>query len=193
LTALLAMLVGRAARADEPRLDDDAWRVRSTGPLTVDGGLVLASPAALQNGLSTGVGVGASYGRLLAWGLRASWSTATESSVDWTVTQADWKLRATAALQTSAGRGRFALRLGLGPTFVQETRLRNQGMRAGLTGSALTTSALTSVPAGDLDGVVAVHIAGRWLLTMSGGPSVTVVGGQARVGWTAQLGTGWQP
>jgi hypothetical protein len=190
----LAVSAGTApeARADGPPPDTGIWKVRSEGPLTIDGGLVLGQPAALGAGLSTGVGAGASYGRRLALGLRASWSTATESSLAWEVTQADIRLRATAALQGAVGRGRFALRLGLGPTIVHESRLRNQGMRAGLTGSDLETSATTTLAAGDLEGVVAVHIAGPWLLTMSGGPTLTIIDGGGHFGWTTLIGTGWQ-
>jgi hypothetical protein len=192
--ALLALAgAPRPARAEGPAPDAGIWRVRPEGRLTVDGGLVLGQPAALGTGLSTGVGAGASYGRLVAVGLRASWSSATESSLAWQVTQADFKLRATAALQRAAGRGRFALRLGAGPTIVHETRLRNQGVRAGLTGTDLQTSATAALAAGDLEGVVAIHIVGPWLLTMSGGPSLTIIDGGAHVGWTALIGTGWQP
>jgi hypothetical protein len=193
LVALAALAAAREARGDGPAPEVGIWRVRSQGPLTVDGGLALAQPAALGTGLSTGVGAGASYGRRVALGLRASWSTATESSLAWQVTQADFKLRATAALQGAVGRGRFALRLGAGPTIVHETRLRNQGMRAGLTGADLQTSATATLPAGDLEGVVAIHIAGPWLLTMSGGPTLTILDGGAHLGWTALIGTGWQP
>jgi hypothetical protein len=193
LVILLASIVHRPATAQGPRPDDRAWSVRSTGRLTVDGGFVMASPAALGTGFSTGVGAGASFGRVLAWGLRASWSTATESSLPWTVTQADLKLRATAAIQRDVGRGKLALRLGLGPTIVHETRLRNQGMRAGLIGNELQTSSFSTLPGADLEAMVTVHIAGRWLLTTSGGPSMTLLDGKARAGWTAQIGAGWQP
>jgi len=184
--ALVALAAAaRQARADGPAPDAGIWRVRSGGPLAIDGGLVLGQPAALGTGLSTGVGAGASYGRLLAVGLRASWSTATESSMAWQVTQADYKLRATAAVQRAVGRGRLALRLGAGPTLVHETRLRNQ--------STLQTSATSPLAAGELEGVVAVHIVGPWLLTMSGGPSLTIIDGGAHVGWTSLIGAGWQP
>jgi hypothetical protein len=190
---LIAALMGHSAHAEGPRSNDDSWMVSSKGDLTLDGGFVLATPAALETGISTGVGAGAAFGRRFALGLRGEWSSATESSLAWTVTQSDFKLRATVALQAAAGRGRFALRLGLGPTVVYETRLRNQGMRAGLTGSDLETRAFSTLPAANLDGVIAVHIAGRWLLTMSGGPALTIIDGRARLGWTAQLGAGWQP
>jgi len=195
LLALLAplMVAGRPARADGPAPDAGVWRVRSEGRLTIDGGLVLGQPAALGTGLSTGAGAGASYGRLLAVGVRASWSTATESSLAWQVTQADYKLRATAAIQGAVGRGRFALRLGAGPTIVHETRLRYQAARAMATGSAAETSATAGLAAGDLEAVVAVHIAGPWLLTVSAGPSLTIIDGGAHTGWTALIGTGWQP
>ncbi len=161
--------------------------------MTADGGLIFGLPADLESGFSTGVAAGLMFGRRLAAGVRVSWSTATVSSLAWTVSHADLRLRATAAIQQEAGRGRFALRLGLGPTIVRETRLRNQGTRAGLTGTALGTSALAALPAGDLEAVVAVHIAGPWLLMLSGGPSVAVADRKVRTGWTAQLGAGWQP
>ena len=190
---LVGVLLGGTARAEGPLLTDDTWRVRAPGPLTVDAGLILGLPAAFPTGMSTGVGAGAMLGRRLAWGIRASWSTASESSIDWTVTRADLKLRAAVAIQHDAGRGRLALRLGLGPTIVHEDRLRNQGARAGLTGSDLETTALTALPAADLEAVVAVHVAGPWLLTMSGGPTVVVADGTLHGGWVAQLGAGWQP
>lgn len=190
---MVATAVGRGARGETPRDDDDAWRVRSSAPLLVDGGLVFGAPASLPTGLSAGIGGGASYGRLFAIGFRAAWSTATESSLAWTVTQSDFKLRATAAFQGTVGRGLLALRLGLGPTVVHESRLRNQGARAGLSGTDLGTTAWAPMPAADLDAIVALHIAGRWLLTMSAGPTVTESDGHGRFGWSAQIGTGWQP
>jgi hypothetical protein len=190
---VLGAVLCSTAHAEGPLLTDDTWRVRAPGPLTVDGGLILGLPTAFSTGLSTGVGAGATFGRRIAWGVRASWSSATESSIDWTVARADFKLRAAVAVQHDAGRGRLALRLGLGPTFVHEDRVRNQGMRAGLTGTDLETSAWAALPAADLEAVVGVHIAGPWLLTMSGGPSVVLSDGAVHGGWVAQLGAGWQP
>ena len=171
----------------------DTWRYRSGGDLAVDGGLAVGFPAALPTGLAKGAGIGLTMGRTLAWGVRASWLTATESSLPWTVTHSDLKLRATGALQTSAGRGTLGLRLGVGGTLVHESRVRNQGMRAGLMGSELETSAFRLLPAADLDAVVALHIAGPWLLMTSGGPSVDLLDGKLHGGWSAQLGVAWQP
>jgi hypothetical protein len=188
-STLAAASLVAPARAET---DDGAWRVRSTGRLTLDAGLVAGHPAALDTGLSTGVGAGATFGRTLALAVRASWSTATESSTAWSVTQDDLRLRLGGSLQRDVGRGRFALRLGLGPTIVHEARARNQGARAGLTGSALETTAWSTLPTADLEGVVAVHVAGPWLLVLSGGASVSDVDGHARAGFIAQLGTGWQ-
>jgi hypothetical protein len=189
----LAVFVLAAMAHGPARADDPAWRVQSAGRLTVDGGFVMAAPAALDTGFSTGVGAGAMFGRVLAWGLRASWSSATESSIVWKVTHADLKVRAAVALQHDVGRGRFALRVGVGPTIVREGRVRNQGMRAGLTGSDLETSSFSTLPAADFEGVVTIHVVGRWLLAVSGGPSLTVVDKRGRFGWTAQIGVGWQP
>jgi hypothetical protein len=196
LTVLLTCCVAlpRASRADDGALlSDDTWRYRSTGDLAVDGGLAVGYPAALPTGLSRGVGVGIADGHNLAWGARASWVTATESSLPWMVTQSDLRLRVTGALQTSAGRGTIGVRLGLGGTLVHETRVRNQGMRAGLSGGELETSAYRMLPAADLDAVIALHVAGRWLLVTAGGPSVDLLDGKAHAGWNAQLGVAWQP
>jgi hypothetical protein len=188
-----ALVLGVATTAGA-QVADDTFRVHSTGRLTVDGGLIMGMPAALGTGLSTGVGGGVTFGGgLIAWGARASWASATESSISWTVTHADLRLRAAAAIQVAAGRGRFALRLGIGPTMIHESRVRNQGARAGLTGSDLETSAFVLLPAADVEAVVALHIAGPWLLTIGGGPSLALESGNARGGWTAQLGAGWQP
>jgi hypothetical protein len=171
----------------------DTWRYRSGGDLAVDGGLAVGFPAALPTGLAKGAGLGVTMGRTLAWGVRASWLTATESSLPWTVTHSDLKLRATGALQASAGRATVGLRLGLGVALVHESRVRNQGMRAGLMGSELETSAFRLLPAADLDAVIALHIAGPWLLMTSGGPSVDRLDGKLHGGWSAQLGVAWQP
>ena len=187
-------LTASAAWADEARRPvDDEWPVQSTGPLAVDAGLVLALPATWQTGLSSGIGAGVTRGRRFAWGVRGSWSTATESSLVWTVSHDDFRLRGVAVLQQPAGRGVFALRLGLGPTFIYEHRTRNQGARAGLTGSDLENSALATFPGADLEGVVTLHVIGRWSLTVSGGPTAVIADGALHGGWTAQLGAGWQP
>jgi hypothetical protein len=197
VVAALALTVSAAraqvGNASRPVPVDDDFPVQPTGSLALDAGLVLALPATWQTGLSSGIGAGMTRGRRFAWGVRGSWSTATESSLVWTVSHDDFRLRAVAALQQPAGRGVFALRLGLGPTFVYEHRTRNQGARAGLTGSELETSALAVFPAVDLEGVVTLHILGRWSLVLSGGPTVLVADGALQGGWTAQLGAGWQP
>src|SRR5262245_32840519 len=101
-------------------LTDDTWRYRSDGNIAIDGGLVVGFPTALTTGLASGVGAGVTIGRDLAWGARASWVTATESSLPWTVTHDDLRLRMTGALQKAAGRGTFGLRLALGGTLVRE-------------------------------------------------------------------------
>jgi len=191
LTAVL--LVGALPAESRADVTADVWRVRSAGSLTVDGGLFLGPATALGPSLSSGLGFGVTRGDRFAWEARASWSTATESSIPWTVTQADLRLRGGVALQRRLGRARVGLRLGLGPTIVHETRVRNQGMRAGLSGADLETSTYSALPAGDLEGLVAVHVFGPWLLALSGGPSASVHDGSAHGGWIAQLGVGWQP
>jgi hypothetical protein len=147
----------------------------------------------LDTGMATGVGAGITYGRRFALGARASWASATESSTVWTVTHDDYRLRGVAAVQQPVGRGVFALRLGAGASVVHESRTRNQGQRAQLMGSDLMNTATALLPGGELEAVVAVHIAGPWLLALSGGPSAIIDSGALRAGWTAQLGVGWQP
>jgi hypothetical protein len=191
--AVAHVLHSTTARADGPVQLDDRWPVRSGGRLTIDGGVMLALPAALGTGLSTGVGAGAMVGRRFRLGLRIAGSTATESSIDWAVTHTELRLRAAADFQHVAGRGAFGIRLGVGPTIVHETRDRNQAARAGLTGSAAQTTAFSMLPSVDLDAVVGLHIAGPWLLMVSGGPSASWVSGDFKAGWSALVGTGWQP
>ena len=191
---LLALAVSGAAVAAEPaRLADDQWVVRSAGRLALDAGLVMGPPLTLPSGLSAGFGAGLTYGRRLALGVRASWSTATESSLVWTVTHDDYRLRAVAIAQQPLGRGVIGLRLGVGTTVVHEDRTRIQGARAGLTGADLASSSLAALPAGELEAVVSVHVAGPWLMTLSGGPAMVVSDGAFHTGWLAGLGAGWQP
>jgi hypothetical protein len=192
LAASLAF--GRAARADDGvLLTDDTWRYSRSGDLAVDAGFATAAPTALATGLALGGTAGLTIGRDIAWGIRAAWLTASESSEVWRVTHRDLRLRATAALEATAGRGTLALRLGVGGTLVHEVRRRNQGMRAGLDDDAREISALAMLPAADLDAVVALHVAGPWRLLVTGGPSIALDRGALRTGWITQLGVGWQP
>jgi hypothetical protein len=190
---LLVAGVSATARADEPTLVASGVQVRSSGPLTVDGGLFFGLPSALGTGLSSGVEAGVARGRVFVWEAQASWSSATESSITWTVTQSDLRLRVGAGVQHAIGRGRVGLALRLGPTVVHETRDRNQGARAGLTGSDLETSTYSLLPAGDLVATVSIHVAGPWLFTTGGGPALVILDGSAHAGWTTQIGVAWQP
>ena len=193
LVLALATLAPVRQSVAEPNLvASDVFRYTSRSDLLVDGGIAVGFPTALPTGLSRGVALGFARGRTVAWGARVSWLTATESSMAWTVTHADLRLRATGTLQHAAGRGTIGLRLGLGGTLVHESRERNQGARAGLSGDELATSAYAMVPAGDLEAVIGVHVAGSWLLTLSGGPSLARIDGETTPSWGAQLGIGWQ-
>jgi hypothetical protein len=164
---------------------------------TLDSQLVLALPAALQTGMSAGVGAGfsrrATVGGLFSWGARASWSTATEYTLIDTVRNDDIRLRLCGLIQHNAGRGSFGLRLGVGATAVYEGRTRAQGSRAGLTGSALETTAWSLLPAADLDVVVVLRVWRSWGMSLSGGPSVHLVDGSMHKGWSSGLGVSWQP
>jgi len=109
------------------------------------------------------------------------------------VTHSDLRLRLTGSAQQDTGRGSFGIRLGLGGTLVHETRVRNQGARAGLMGDELETSAFAMVPAVDFEAVVSLHLIGGWLLVISGGPSAAIFESDVHGSWTAELGVAWQP
>lgn len=188
------VLTARIGAAEGPTLASDSFGYRLGGPHVLDGGLVLGFPTALPTGLSRGIGGGVTFGACpLRWGARAAWMTATESTLAWTVTHSDLRLRVTGSAQHDAGRGSFGIRLAAGGTLVHESRTRNQGMRAGLTGSELETSAFAMVPAADLEAVVSLHVVGPWLMVMTGGPSAALVAGDLHGSWTAELGVAWQP
>ena len=187
-------LVPAIASADAGRLlSDDTFDVTTGSGLILDGGLIAGLPAALSTGLSTGLaaGVTRTCGCHLAYGARVSWSTVDAPAMPWDVTQQDFRLRVTGSLRHEAGRGTLELRLGLGPTLVHEHRVQQQGMRAGLTGSDLETSATRVLPAVDLEAVVSVKVAGAWRLVVGGGPSVDY-NAKLRGGWTSQLGAAWE-
>lgn len=173
--------------------DLGGWTFAAGGALAVDAGLVMALPAALPTGLATGAGVGVSHGRGLTLGARFAWVATTESSRIWTVTHHDVHVAVTGGFERRAGRGTVGLRLGLGGVVVREHRLRNQGKRAGLTGSDLETTALTLLPEAQLDGVVALHLFGPWSVQVGGGPSLREVAGAVHPGWSAELEVAWRP
>jgi hypothetical protein len=192
-SVLLVVLLARAAAA-EPGVATDEWPVPSTGKLALDGGLAVGPSLTLGTGMATGLSAGLAYGQRFAFGVRASWATATESSLVWAVTHDDYRLRATAAVRAAAGRGAFALRLGVGGTLVHEARTRVHGARAGLPEAELSSSAFALLPAADLDAVVSVHVLGPWMLVLAAGPSALFTAdGALHGGWTAQMGVGWQP
>lgn len=176
-------------------IDDDTFAVTRGGPYLFDAGLLVGMPAALPSGMTSGIGVGfmRECGCVFSYGARASWSTESADTDHWTVTHWDMRLRAVGAIRHEAGRGMVALRLGAGATFVHEHRLRDQGMRAGATGSDLETSATTTLPAAELEAVVGLHVTGAWLAMFSAGPSLDILDGNVRGGWIAQIGVGWQP
>ncbi|CAN5213492.1 hypothetical protein BH11MYX1_BH11MYX1_04580 [soil metagenome] len=191
--ALVIFVAPASARADDRLVDDDTFAVSSRGALAVDAGLFLATPSALPSGISTGLAVGLTRacGCHLAYGVRATWSSITESSGVYTVTQDDYRLRLTGEVRHEVGRGSVAVRLGIGPTFVHEVRVLDQGMRSGRTD--LDRRAWGTVPAADLDARFAIHVAGPWLGIASAGPSLDHSGGAFAWGWNATLGVAWQP
>jgi hypothetical protein len=195
---LLAATLGSVVLCSVSAQAQTLTSARYSPPSTmVDGQLVLALPAALATGLSAGVGVG--YLRSLtdkgtvAWGARASWSTATEYSRVEAVRNDDLRMRLCGLVQHVAGRGSFGLRLGLGATAVYEARTRAQGTRLGLTDSDLEKTSWYVFPAADLDGIVFLRVWNAWGMSLSGGPTVHLIDGAARTGWSTSLGVSWQP
>ncbi|MBL9020069.1 MAG: hypothetical protein JNL83_38140 [Myxococcales bacterium] len=191
--AFVALSVTSAAAQEGPPIPSDSFDWRAGESPTIDGGLVVGFPTALPTGMSKGLGGGVTFGDCpLRWGARAAWVTATESTAAWEVTHSDLRLRLTGSAQHDAGRGSLGVRLGAGGTLVHESRVRNQGERAGLMGDALATSAFAFVPAVDLEAVVGLHVIRSWLVVVSGGPSLAIVDGAPRWSWTAQLGVAWR-
>ena len=190
----LLVVLGTALHA---RAQDVASSLMSPPRNTADAGLLLALPASLQTGMSAGVGAGflraATAGGRVAWGARASWSTATEYTMIDTIRNDDIRLRLCLVAQQIVGRGSFGLRLGLGATAVYESITAQQGNRAGLTGSALETTTWYLLPAADLEGVVFLRIWHAWGMSLSGGPTVHLLDGSPRYGWSSGLGVLWQP
>lgn len=191
----LLLLAATSARADERLLTDDTFAVKPAGALVVDAGVIVGMPAALPTGLARGVGVGITHtcGCRLAYGALASYESAAESSETWMVTHSEVRLRATGSVRYDDGRGTLALRLGAGASIVHERRERAQGMRAGLMGSDLLQTGTRALPAVDLEAVVGLRIVGAWGLVVAAGPTVTVLDGGVRGGWTGELGVAWNP
>jgi hypothetical protein len=164
---------------------------------TLDAGLVLAFPAALVTGMSAGVGatfMRAARGGWLAWGARASWSTATEYSPapTYAVTDEEIRLRLCGQVQHAVGRGLFGLRVGLGGTLVYEDRTLVQGARAGLPASQQEITSWAMLPAADFEGIVVLRVWNSWGMSVSGGPTLHGLHGGVRTGWTSGLGVTWQ-
>lgn len=189
---IIVVVLGAAvAHADDRLLSDDTFAVHPPGQFLLDGGLLVASPQALGTGMSTGVGAGITRtsGRSFGYGVRASWSTITEESQAWVVTQQDIRLRAVGELRHVVGRGTFGLRLGAGAAIVHEFRERSQ-LRMGL--DPLETRAFDTLPGADLELVAALQISGSLGLTVSGGPSLDYFQSAVHGKWLAGLGVAWQ-
>jgi hypothetical protein len=159
----------------------------------VEGRLMLAVPAALQTGLTTGVGAAYTRGSgWLAWGAKASWSTATEYTLTESVRNDDIRFMLFGAARCSVGRGTMGLRLGAGGVLVYEDRTRSQGARAGLKGSALNNTSWAALPGADLEFMVKLRILDVWSMTLGGGPTCYLLKRHLHPGWLAGLGVAWQ-
>lgn len=170
---------------------DDAWPY-DRGQLTADIAVASGLPSALPTGLARGLAAGVQRGRCWAVGARLAWLASNESTAVWQIDHDEVRLRVFGAAQRDLGRATVALRLGAGGTLIAESRLRQQGMRAGLTGDELETSQLALLPVANLDGVIGLHIRGPWLLQLSGGPGVVVLDSAPRTIWSAEIGVAWQ-
>ncbi len=187
----LAQLSTRAALA-QPATAEQAVPAPAWGP-RADLGLLLGLPATLGAGQTAGVAAGVATGGPLAFGLRASWSTATEYTLTWHVTHSEVRLRAHVTALRQLGRGAWLVRLAGGATALHESRIRDQSARLSESGTALTTSAWALLPGVDLEAGVNLRIAGEWGLAVTGGPSLHLVDGALSYGWTGTLGVAWLP
>jgi hypothetical protein len=184
----------RSARADEAVSAPAAVTTTTAeGQRRVDVGLLAALPAALGTGLSGGVSAGVLHAGWLTWGLRASYSQATEYTTTWATTHHETRLRAVGVLQRAIGRASVGLRLGLGATLVYESRLRAQAARLGDAGTSLNTSAWAALPGADLEAFIALPIVAPFGLGLSAGPSAHWVQGGVSPGWLVQLSAVWWP
>ena len=197
LALALACVVSTSTRtrADEGRLlDDDTFAYRPIRCVVLDGGIVVAAPTALSTGIARGLGAGITVGRQrFTWGARASYASASEDGEAWAVTHREVHALLTGSVQQALGRGVVGLRLGVGGTLVHESRLRHQGMRAGLEGDDLQSKALALLPTASLDAVLGLHVRGPWMMQLSVGPFASIVDGEPRAAWAATVGIAWHP
>ena len=158
--------------------------------------LILDHPTTLPTGLSAGLGLsfaraeGAS-GRF-AWGVRGSWSTATEYSLIESVRDDEVRAGLFGMLRQMLGRGFAGLRLGVGGTWVRETRTRAQAGRAGITGTDLSPSSNYLYPSADLEAVVVLRVWHAWGLTLGAGPAFQFVDGSITARFASGVGVSWQ-
>ena len=204
--AALVLLLGIAAHGTavgEPLRPASLTRQRAVN--LVEARVLLAMPAALPTGLATGVEATftRTWRRWLAWGVRLSWSTATEHTTDysvgWEVRHDDVRLRGLLLLRRALGRATLALRLGAGLTLV------HQGLTEKLPASYAELSPYVTVgraapeengwkvlPAIELEPAITLRLVGGWGVSLGGGPALHIVDGSARWGWTSGLGVAWQ-
>lgn len=161
-------------------------------PMELDAGLLLARPAALQTGLSTGVSGGLRLGEALGGLARLGWSSATEYTLTHTVTHHEFRARLGAEAAYRTGPGAVGLRLLCGATAVYERRERAQAERAGLSEAEALDTGLQLVPVGEAAVGYAVHVLDDFGLSLALGPSLTWRDG-AHLGFTAELGVAFWP
>jgi hypothetical protein len=149
-----------------------------------------------------------SSGRWLAWGARLSWSTATEYASDyvlgWSVRNDDVRFRLLGLLHGEVGRATLGLRLGVGATVVyealtpqhdpssEEPPAHQPWETAQTSRPATASSRWRLLPAFELEPFILLRLLGGWGLSLGGGPTLHVVDGAARWGWTAGMGVAWQ-
>ncbi|MFT3693037.1 MAG: hypothetical protein QM831_07840 [Kofleriaceae bacterium] len=185
----LLLLAGARVATAEP------FETEASGPITLDAAYVIAKPAALQTGMSTGLGATITHtcGCNLSYGAELSWGRVSEPGATWIVTQDDYRLRVVGAVRHDIGRGSIALQLGVGPVLIHENRDRQQGMRAGLSGDELHTSGTTIAPSAALEAIVTMKVQGPWALHAGAGPAADIFDGDLHAGWQVEVGLAWAP
>lgn len=169
----------------------DPALVRS--PLRIEGGVAVATPAALGTGLAVGAGASVVVGEALLVGAALAVSSATEYGTTWHVAHDDFRLRGIVEGRRPLGRADLGLRLGLGVTVVHERRTHKLAGRLGSDAPELFPSSWALRPGAELEGGVALRLAGDWGVIVRAGPAVHFAGGGATVGWSALVGPVWLP
>lgn len=190
LTKRVGLLAASLVALAAPGAWAEGWGVdlafRSGRPAALETGQVLGASASLTAGDEG-----------LRWGVRLGWATTEESTLTWAVAHHELRVLGTFGVGHRDGVGLLHAALGVGTTFVLESRERHQSARLSADGQAVTSDGWLIAPLITAEVGVSLDIYDRWRLTLAGGPELHLVppgddGGsvQARLGWSVLGGFG---